>query len=419
MLALIIIKLSLTLIYLFINYFSQQNIISVYIANILRVTIALIDLAVLMIILFRYAFEWGYFAYSGGVWDTCALICGICVLWLTFIYNDKVVKPVFISALIGSVLILVLFICMKYYNTTYNGPVLAMFSWAYYGGWVILYTWEQPIAKFTEQVSQNLTWVDSLIGVYRSYDELVLKNACALLFGIINLCYIIKNDDFSLFMGCLIGSGLVLNCLIGLRLIKNAKNVKMPYGFIIHIIYGCYDNIKIILNQLKRNEVPKAGGYTWFVTLLLTISFSSSAYALPVQNVDDNRTGATIELGESSGELSPSEKRAVGEGASISKAKTVSKPIVDHTKQKLNEKVWDAPANAIWGMFAASGAYLGNLFSISSNENTLHERVDTLEKENQELAKKNELLETENKELKNKQSSHWDMYKKMSLWGKQ
>jgi hypothetical protein len=308
---------------------------------------------------------------------------------------------------------------MKYYGITYNGPVLVMFSFTYFTGWVILYTWQQPIINFTERVSQNLTWIDRFIEAFQSYDELVLKNTCSLLFGIINLSYLIKSGDLNLFMACLISCGLAFNCLIGLRLIKYAKNVKMPYGFIIHIIYGCCDNIKIILNQLKHNKIPKVSRYTWYYTLLLTISFSSSAYAVPTQHYEpEGYTGATIELGESSGELSPSGQKAIGEGASISKAKAVSKPIVDHTKQKLSEKVWDAPANFIWGSFAAGTAYFSNLFSISSNDDKLHERINILEKEKQELEQKNQSLEIENKELRDKRS-RWDFYKSINrYWSK-
>ena len=52
----------------------------------------------------------------------------------------------------------------------------------------------------------------------------------------------------------------------------------------------------------------------------------------------------------------------------------------------------------IWGMFAAGSAYVTNLFSFSStNDNQLHERIDTLEKEKQQLEQKNRLLEIENK----------------------
>jgi cell shape-determining protein MreC len=86
----------------------------------------------------------------------------------------------------------------------------------------------------------------------------------------------------------------------------------------------------------------------------------------------------------------------------------VSKPIVDHTKQKLSEKVWDAPANFIWGSFAAGTAYFSNLFSISSNCDKLHERINILEKEKQELEQKNQSLEIENNELRDKKS-HWDL----------
>jgi hypothetical protein len=94
---------------------SQQNIISVYIANILGVTIAFIDFVILIIILSRHGFEWDAFAYYGDIERICALICIISTLWFTFISNDKVVKPVFISALIATILSLLLFVCMKCY----------------------------------------------------------------------------------------------------------------------------------------------------------------------------------------------------------------------------------------------------------------------------------------------------------------
>ena len=173
-----------------------------------------------------------------GIWHTCALICIICTLWFTFIYHDKVAKSVFISALIGSILTLLLFACMKYYGATYNGPVLVLFSFTYYAGWVILYTWEQRIIKLIEQVSQNLTWIDKFIKEYRSYDEFVLKNTCSLLFGIINFSYIVKSDCLNPIMACLIliGGGLALNCLIGLRFIKYAKSVKMPFFLFIQLM---------------------------------------------------------------------------------------------------------------------------------------------------------------------------------------
>jgi hypothetical protein len=46
-----------------------------------------------------------------------------------------------------------------------------MFSFTYFTGWVILYTWQQPIINFTKRVSQNLTWIDRFIEAFQLYDE--------------------------------------------------------------------------------------------------------------------------------------------------------------------------------------------------------------------------------------------------------
>lgn len=66
----------------------------------------------------------------------------------------------------------------------------------------------------------------------------------------------------------LIGLGLFINVLVGLRLMEASASVKLPdSGFIGKIIINGVNNITTIYDQLKNKHLPKATMYAWAIPL--------------------------------------------------------------------------------------------------------------------------------------------------------
>jgi hypothetical protein len=77
----------------------------------------------------------------------------------------------------------------------------------------------------------------------------------------------------------LISLGLLTNILIGLRLVKVSASVELSNSFMVQIIKHGYNNIAVILTQLKNKQLPKATWYAWAITLTIGVTFISPCYA--------------------------------------------------------------------------------------------------------------------------------------------
>ena len=113
-------------------------------------------------------------------------------------------------------------------------------------------------------------------------NDLALRNVCSFCLGLLNLTYLhTSGTTVTIFILFLIGLGLVLNVLIGLRLIKASASVKLhTSGFIGQIIINGYTNIVTIYDQLKNKRLPKAGWYAWAIALIMGLNFTSPSYCM-------------------------------------------------------------------------------------------------------------------------------------------
>lgn len=169
----------------------------------------------------------------------------------------------------------------------------------------------------------------------------------------------------------LIGLGLLLNILIGLRLIK--ASVTLENSFMVQMIKHGYSNIAQIYGQLKDNQLPKATWCAWAITLTMGVTFISPCYAM-------TSTGGGIVIDASlQGELPQEAKEGiaypVSEGASKSRGLQEARYVVEHNQQEFLRKVKSAPAGLAYsGLFAGlstAGAYVAaqsGLFETAGEE---------------------------------------------------
>ena len=165
----------------------------------------------------------------------------------------------------------------------YKSPLAALtiFNVIYCACWLIVDRYPKSIACFMERVGDTLSWIDPFIGDIPR-EDLVLRNVCSFSLGLLNLTYLhTSGTTVTIFILFLIGFGLVLNVLIGLRLIKVSGSVKLhTSGFIGQIFINGYNNIVTIYNQFKNKQLPKAGRYSWAIALIMGLNFTSPSYCM-------------------------------------------------------------------------------------------------------------------------------------------
>lgn len=90
------------------------------------------------------------------------------------------------------------------------------------------------------------------------HEDVALRNVCSFNLSLLNFTYIHTSlgGAVNIITLSLIGLGLLINILIGLRLIKVSASVELSNSFMVQIIKNGYNNITIILMQLKNKQLP-------------------------------------------------------------------------------------------------------------------------------------------------------------------
>ena len=166
-------------------------------------------------------------------------------------------------------------------------------------------------------------------------------------------------------MLALISLGLVINVLIGFRLIKISASVKLHNSFMLQIVKHCYSNITTIYGQLKNKQLPKATWYAWVITLMMGVTLTSPAYASHENyaSIDgQSTTGINNSFSVSGSGTQPSgsgEGEGVPEGTTGSRLRQGAQRLYEHTSNRLQEKAMNAPADAAGAAITAGVGYAG------------------------------------------------------------
>jgi len=233
--------------------------------------------------------------------------------WLV-LFRHQEVRSVFIIGMLSLFVVLILNLLFYLMHLTYKGPMAALFVFniAYIACWLVFDTYPKEITRLMERVGERLFWVDPLLGDIPHMD-LALRNICSFNLGLLNLTYIhTSGGAFNIITLIVIGLGLLINTLIGLRLIKKSISVKLYDGFMVQIIINGYTNITKVYTQLKNNQLPKAGWYAWTIALFMGLNFISPSYCMPssvAPEIDDSLTG------EQQPRVEQGSNTPIGEGA--------------------------------------------------------------------------------------------------------
>lgn len=352
----------MSLIYLVTNYITHKLNIPIILANVLRLLISCLDSLILLILLFRYIFEWCYMAYEYSIIGVLFSIF-ICVLnWAIFVRQDERVQPVFI---IGTFCFIVLFILYCQFISMglgYKGILspLFMFNIIYMSCWLIFDPYAKAITRFMEHVGNNLSWIDPLIGDM-PHKEVALRNLCSFNLGLLNFTYIHVSGGANIVLLISVGLGLLANLLIGLRLIKVSAYVTLKHGFIVQIMKHAYNNIAQIYVQLKKGQLPKATWYAWAMVLIMGLVFTSPSYAMSIEankegvnmlspfEIDESQNQEIFKTADSGEPLGESYWR---------RSSSYAKEFFEHNVSETLKKVKSAPADFLYGA-AKTGAVAG------------------------------------------------------------
>lgn len=155
--------------------------------------------------------------------------------WLILVQNDEV-QSVFIINVLSLIVLLVLQIQLISIGLAYSKGLsaLVIFNGVYVSCWLFFNPYAKTIRSFMEHIGEKFSWVDPLLGDM-SHNDLALRNVCSFSLSLLNLTYIhTSGGAFNIITLVLIGLGLLVNILIGLRLIKVSKSVKLHNGFMVH-----------------------------------------------------------------------------------------------------------------------------------------------------------------------------------------
>lgn len=368
----ILIKLIMSLIYLITSLITHKIALPVTLANVLRLFISSLDFVILLTLLFHYVWEFCALGYTYPLigFTLFILTCG--VNWAMLIRNDKQIQPIFIIGVFSFIVLILLHWLSISTNFMYKGtvPALLLLNTIYLLGWLMFDFKKQIITNFAEKIGEQLSWVDSLVG-NMLHKDVALRNICSFNLGLLNLTYLhTSGGAVSIITLALIGLGLLLNILIGLRLIKASASVTLENSFMVDIIKYGYNNVSTIYNQLKSKQLPKATRCAWVITLTMGVTFISPCYAMTSTAgqmvIDAGLQGEIVIDASLQGELPQEAEEGiaypVSEGASKSRGLQEARYAVEHNQQEFLRKVKSAPAGLAYsGLLAglsAAGAYV-------------------------------------------------------------
>ncbi len=356
---LIILRTYNSLFYFGISSITHRLELPVTLANTLRLLGGILDLTILVILLLSYILEWCESAYKYPILGVGALIfiCG--VNWVAHVWQKQRVQPVFIIAVITTVLFLITFLAFSCLGLSYKTapPALLVFYGGYSFCWLIFSYFKKVLISFAKRIGENLRWIDPLMGNMQHHN-LALRNVCSLNLSLLNLTYVHTTGGAANIMVILIGLALAMNILIGLRLIKVSESVKLHDGFMVQIIKHGYDNITTLYNQLKNKTVPKATWYAWVITLITGLTFSSPSYCMAPDTSGGPMIDASLD-GQGKPELEEGVSSPISEGAAATRIRQAAETIGRHTRERVGQHLMDAPADAIRAGMAGAAASAG------------------------------------------------------------
>lgn len=389
--SLILIKLITSLIYLIINYITHKLQLPVALANILRLIISGLDFVILLTLLSAYIFESCAMAYRFSILGILFSILLCAANWILLVGKDDV-QSICTTNILSFVVLLILCIQFMSMGLAYKGPVAAFvaFNVIYGGCWLVIDRYPKTITNSMIHIGEKLSWVDPLIG-NMSHKDLALRNVCSFSLGLLNLTYVhTSGTTISVLILFLIGLGLVINVLIGLRLIEASASVQLhSSGFIGQIIINGYNNIATIYDQLKNKHLPKATWYAWAITLTMGVTFISPCYAIEPQRIDAPEIDASL-----TGERQPPEEQGVSSptGESRELLRRMSQTI-----QQQASKAYEVTTSAeslrfgrdvltgvtSGGVVAGAGYVAGDMMDLEAGTNAASDKARIEELENQ------------------------------------
>ena len=297
----IFIKIVLSITYLILNYVTHKLGIPVLLANILRFCISCFDFVLLLVLIFNYIRESCVMAYGYSIIGILYFIFMCALQSAILIRQDSRVQPVFIIGTFSLIALVVLYIQFFSMGLGYKGTMSALFilNGLYCGGYLIFDPYAKTISRFMVSIGDKLSWIDPLIGP--APKEVALRNLCSFFLGLLNLAYLhVSGGAVSIFICSLIALGLIVNLLIGLRLLRESESVKLhESGFIGQILINAYSNITTIYAQIKSNNLPRARWSAWVMILGYGLVFTSPSYAMsPIEEIIPEIEPSPFEIGE-------------------------------------------------------------------------------------------------------------------------
>nr|ATP01461.1 hypothetical protein [Ulva flexuosa] len=359
LITLILLRFCNSLFYLSSNSITHSLGLPYALANALRLLGSILDLAVLVILLFNYIFEWCKYAYSGTIIDIGALFLISGLHWAILVRQKRQVQPVFIIGVMTMLLFLVVSLASDYTGALQlQLPALLLYFGGYNCSWLVFHFYEKEIVAFIESAAEELSWVDRLIGSI-PHSELALRNTCSFSLGLVNLMYVYTSigGAVNIITASLIGLSLITSVLIGFRLIKTSAFVKLDTSFMLQIVKQGYSNITTIYGQLKNKQLPKTTWYGWVIALMMGVTLISPAYAADISTDGTSTMGLS---GSGSQLFGTGEGEEVSEGTAGSRLRQGAQRLYEHTARRLEDRAMNAPADAlIAGGTAAAGYVAG------------------------------------------------------------
>lgn len=356
----IIMKLVVSFIYLAVNYITHKFQLPISLANVLRLFISCLDFVILLALMFHYVWEWCVMAYGYSIIGILLSIFLCALNWAILVRQDDKVQPVFIIGTFCLIVLLVLYCQFISMGLGYKGLISAlfMFNGIYISCWLIFDPYAKTITRFMEYIGDHLSWIDPLIGGM-SRKEVALRNLCSFNLGLLNLTYIHASGGANFVILISVGLGLLINVLIGLRLIKVSASITLKHGFMVQVIKHGYSNIAQIYEQFKKGQLPKATWYAWAMVLTIGLVFTSPSYAMPPY-VNEERVSMSSPflIDEESQNQEVFETADSGEPLGESnwgRSARYAKEFLEHNVNETLKKVKSAPADFLYGA-AKTGA---------------------------------------------------------------